>query len=105
IRSDGTPEGETVRLLDGFDAYYQFVAAIDDVFYITSNKNAPNAQVIAIPVGRASAASNSRVVVPESKFSADEVTVAGGRIIVRYLQDAYSLVRVFDLNGKAQYDV
>ncbi len=42
---------------------------------------------------------------PAGPFSADEVSIVGRRIIVRYLQDAYSLVRVFDLNGKVQYDV
>jgi prolyl oligopeptidase len=103
IARDGTPSGETVRLIDSFDANYQFIAEIDDVFYIRSNKDAPNAQVIAMPVGATKQA--SRVVVPESKFSADEVSIVGQRIIVQYLQDAYSLTRVFDLHGKAQYDV
>jgi prolyl oligopeptidase len=105
IRADGAPEGETVRLLDGFDANYQFIAEIDDVFYIRSNKGAPNAQVVAMPVGSASTSKSSRVVVPETSFSADEVTIVGGRIVMQYLQDAHSLVRVLDLNGKAQYDV
>jgi prolyl oligopeptidase len=105
IGADGTPAGDTVRLIDSFDANYQFVAEIDDVFYIRSNKDTPNGQVVAIPVGSPAPLKNSRVVVPETKFSADEVTLVGSKIIVRYLQDAYSLVRVFDLNGKTQYDV
>ncbi len=105
IRADGAPEGETVRLLDSFDANYQFIAEIDDVFYIRSNEGAPNAQVVAMPVGSAAASKSSRVVVPETSFSADEVTIVGGRIVMQYLQDAHSLVRVLDLNGKVQYDV
>lgn len=105
IAADGTPQGETVRLIDSFDANYQFIAAVDDVFYIRSNKDAPNARVIAIPVGAEGATAEQRVVVPETPFSADEVTLVGHKIIVQYLQDAHSLVRVFDLNGKAQYDV
>ncbi len=104
IARDGTPTAETVRLIDSFDANYQFVAEIDDVFYIRSNKDAPNARVLAMPVGPAKS-KESRVVVPESKFSADEVSIVGRRIIVQYLQDAYSLTRVFDLDGKVQYDV
>ncbi|HEY5757658.1 MAG TPA: prolyl oligopeptidase family serine peptidase [Steroidobacter sp.] len=104
IARDGAPTADTVRLIDSFDANYQFIAAIDDVFYIRSNKGAPNAQVVAMPVGP-SAKKDSRVVVPESKFSADEVSIVGGRIIVEYLQDAFSLTRVFDLQGKVQYDV
>lgn len=105
IAADGTPQGETVRLIDSFDANYQFVASVDDVFYIRSNKDAPNAQVIAIPVSADGPTAEPRVVVPETPFSADEVTLVGHKIIVQYLQDAHSLVRVFDLNGKSQYDV
>ena len=106
IAANGTPQGETVRLIDSFDANYQFIAAIDDVFYIRSNKDAPNTQVIAMPVATTGGApQNERVVVPETSFSADEVSIVGHKIIVQYLQDAYSLVRVFDLNGKRQYDV
>jgi len=100
---DGAPVGETVRLIDTFDANYEFIAEIDDVFYIRSNSGAPNAQVVAMPVEGKKAA--PRVVVPAGPFSADEVSIVGRRIIVRYLQDAYSLVRVFDLDGKVQYDV
>ncbi|GFE88707.1 prolyl oligopeptidase family serine peptidase [Steroidobacter agaridevorans] len=99
---DGAPVGETVRLIDSFDANYQFIAEIDDVFYIRSNSGAPNAQVVAMPVN---GKKETRVVVPAGPFSADEVSIVGRRIIVRYLQDAYSLVRVFDLDGKVQYDV
>jgi prolyl oligopeptidase len=99
---DGAPAGETVRLIDSFDANYQFIAEIDDVFYIRSNSGAPNAQVVAMPV---SGKKETRVVVPAGPFSADEVSIVGRRIIVRYLQDAHSLVRVFDLDGKVQYDV
>lgn len=104
IARDGAPAGETVRLLDSFDANYQFIAAIDDVFYVRSNQGTPNTQVIAMPA-TSSAQQDRRVVIPEARFSADEVSIVGRKIIVQYLQDAHSLVRVFDLNGKVQYDV
>lgn len=104
IAQDGTPAGETVRLLDGFDANYQFVAEIDDVFYIRSNAEAPNARLIAMPA-TSSAPRERRVVVPEARFALNDVSIVGKRVIVQYLQDAYSVVRVFDLNGQVQYDV
>lgn len=104
IAADGTPLGETVRLLDSFDAHYQFIAEIDDVFYIRTNAGAPNTHVIAMPA-TSSAAKDRRVVVPQMPYAADEVSIVGRKVIVQYLQDAYSLVRVFDLNGKVQYDV
>lgn len=104
IAADGTPSGETVRLIDTFDAHYQFIAEIDDVFYIRSNAGAPNTRVVAMPA-KPTGAKEQRVVIPETKYSLEEVTLVGGKLIVHYLQDAHSVVRVFDLNGQAQYDV
>lgn len=49
---DGS-RGELVRLFDTFDAEYHFVAEIDDVFYVRTTAAAPNAQLIAVPVGPA----------------------------------------------------
>jgi prolyl oligopeptidase len=104
IAPDGSPMGETVRLLDGFDAHYRFVAEIDDVFYIRSNAEAPNARLIAMPA-TSSAPQDRRIVVPEMPYALNDVSIVGKRVIAQYLQDAYSVVRVFDLNGQVQYDV
>lgn len=104
IAADGSPMGETVRLLDTFDANYQFIAEIDDVFYIRSNADAPNARLIAMPAA-SSAPADRRIVVPEMPYALDDVSIVGKRVIVQYLQDAYSVVRVFDLNGQVQYEV
>lgn len=104
IAADGTPLGETVRLIDSFDAYYRFVAEIDDVFYIASNAEAPNTRLLAMPA-HSSAPKDRRIVIPETAYAVNELTIVGGKVIVQYLQDAYSVVRVFDLNGQVQYDV
>lgn len=104
IAADGTPQSDTVRLLDTFDAHYEFIAEIDDVFYIRSNAGAPNTRVVAMPA-RANGAKEQRVIVPETVYSLQEVSVVGRKLIAHYLQDAYSVVRVFDLDGKVQYDV
>lgn len=104
IAADGAPLGETVRLIDSFDAHYQFIAEIDDVFYVSSTAGAPNTRLIAMPA-TSSAPQDRRVVVPETRYAMNEVSIVGGKVIVQYLQDAYSVVRVFDLSGQARYDV
>lgn len=104
IAADGAPLGDTVRLIDSFDAYYQFVAEIDDVFYIASNAEAPNTRLLAMPA-TSSAPQDRRIVVPETAYAVNELSIVGGKIIVQYLKDAFSVVRVFDLNGQLQYDV
>lgn len=110
LADDGSP-GDLVRLFDSFDADYRFVAAIDDVFYVHTTANAPNARLIAVPVRTTagpngkSASPGGRVIVPEGEFSMAEATIVGGRIIARYLQDAHSLVEVLDLDGQLLYQV
>ena len=46
-----------------------------------------------------------RVVVPESRFALIDASVVGGRLLTQYLEDARSVVRAVDLNGKQLYDV
>lgn len=104
LGQDGAPSSEVVRLFDTFDADYDFVAEIDDTFYVRTNAGAPNAQLIAVPAASA-ARKNWRVVIPESQDALVETSIVGRRAFAQYLQDAHSVVRAVDLNGKALYDV
>jgi prolyl oligopeptidase len=101
---DGTPSGEVVRLFDTFEAAYDFVAEVDDTFYVRTNAEAPNWQLIAVPATSA-ARKNWRAVIPQNRDSMTETTLVGGRFFAQYLQDAHSVVRALDLNGKPLYDV
>lgn len=104
IGPDGTPQGEVVRLIDSFDAQYQFVDVIDDVFYVRTSADTPNGRIVAIPAN-ATSRTAWRDVVTEQDFALVDATLVGGRIIAQYLKDAHSLVRVFDLDGRLAYEV
>ena len=104
LAADGAPQGAVVRLFDQFDASYQFVAEIDDTFYVLTNSGAPNAKLIAVPA-RAGGAGSARIIIPEGKFALLETSIVGRRIIAQYLQDAYSVVRALDLSGQPLYEV
>jgi len=104
LAQDGSPSSEVVRLFDDFDADYFFVGEIDDTFYVHTNRDAPNWQLIAVPATSAER-KNWRVVIAEGEHAMTGASLVGGRFILHYLKDAYSVVRVADLNGKALYDV
>src|SRR5690606_4014595 len=104
LARDGSPTGEMVRLFDTFDASYSFIAEIDDVFYVYTNKDAPNGQVIAAPT-RPDAGKDRRIVLPEGRFALSDVSIVGGRLIAQYMQDAHSVVRVLNLDGQQLYEV
>ena len=105
LASDGSPGGELVKLFDTFDASYQFVAEVDDVFYVRTTAGAPNAKVIAVPAAAPVAPQAWREVLPEGRYALNDVTVVGRRLLAQYLQDAYSVVRAFELDGRGVYEV
>lgn len=104
LGADGLPSGEVVRAFDDFDARYDFIAEVDDVFYVWTSSGTPNGRVISIPAG-AVERSRWREVVPERQFALIHASVVGRRIIAQYLRDAYSAVQVMDLQGRTLYDV
>jgi prolyl oligopeptidase len=101
---DGAPVGDVVRLIDTFDADYQFVAAIDGTFYVRTSAGAPNARLVAIDLAKPER-ENWRDVLPETKNALRYASILSGRIIAQYLEDAHSVVRVTDLEGRPLYEV
>ncbi|HEY5809094.1 MAG TPA: prolyl oligopeptidase family serine peptidase [Povalibacter sp.] len=98
------PTGPVVRLFDTFDADYEVVAEIDDVFYVVTTAGAPKSRLVAVPA-REGGASKARDIIPERDSALLDATVIGGRIVAQYVKDAYSVVSVSDLKGKFLYDV
>ena len=101
---EGAPRGDVVRLIDTFDAEYEFIAQIDDVFYVRTTADAPNARLVAIDLSRP-AKDHWRDILPETKFALRDTSILSDRIISHYLEDAHSVVRVSSLQGKPIYDV
>jgi len=104
LGADGAPSSEVVRLFDSFDANYDFVAEIDDTFYVRTNAEAPNWKLISVPA-TSGARQSWRTVIPESQHAMIETTLVGGRLFGQYLENAHSVVRAMDVDGKALYDV
>jgi prolyl oligopeptidase len=96
--------GRVVRLLDDLDASYDFVGNVGPVFYFRTNLDAPRARLIAIDTRHPERAA-WREIVPESRDVLESVALIGGRFVVRYMQDAHSLLSVFDTAGANVADV
>ena len=88
-------ENAVVKLLDDFDANYDFIGNDGTVFYFRTDLGAPRSKVIAIDITRPER-SKWRTILPESKDLLETVSLAGNELIADYLHDAYSLVRVYD---------
>ena len=91
-------DGTVVRLLDRWDALYDFLGNRDGELFFETTHQAPNGRVVAIDMARPDPG-GWREVVPEAGDVLAEATIVGGRVIAHYLVDARSRVRVYDLDG------
>ncbi len=82
-------------------AQFQVIDNIGSTAYILTDDGSPRRRVIALDLATPDR-SHMRTVVPESGFSIESAVMSGGRIVVQYLEDVKSIVRVFDTRGLAR---
>ena len=90
-----------VKLLDGFDASYDFIDNVGPTFYLRTDREAPRGRVIAIDAFTSRENQDWRTVIPEAKDALGDVSLIGDRFVASYLKDAHSDVRLFTLEGAA----
>jgi len=92
------PESEPVMFIEGFDYDYTLVGNVGDELYFRTNDGAPKNRLITIDVNNPEP-ENWREVIAEAEDVLDNVNIVGGRIIAEYMQDAWSVVKIFELDG------
>jgi prolyl oligopeptidase len=88
-----------VELIDNHDNKYFFLGNDGPVFYFLTDYSAPKNQVIAIDI-RTPDKQAWKTIIPEAKDTLSGVSLVGNVFIARYLQDAKTQVKVFDLAGQ-----
>lgn len=92
------PDAEPVMIIEGFDYDYTLIGNVGDELYFRTNNGAPKNRLITIDVTNPQA-ENWREIIPEAEDVLDNVSLVGGRIIAEYMQDAWSVVKIFELDG------
>lgn len=95
---------EPAMLIEGFDYDYTLVGSVDRTLYFRTTNGAPRGKLIAIDLDRPGR-DHWRDVIPHSDLVLKQVTLVGGRFVAEYMQDARSLARLFDLDGRHVEDV
>ena len=98
------PNAKPEMIIEGFDYDYTLIGSIGDDLYFRTNDGAPRNRLIAIDAknpGR----DHWREVIPESEDVLETVSLIGGTAIAQYMKDAWSVVRIFDLDGNHLRDV
>lgn len=95
---DLTRHGSLEPVIKDIDARF-FAFAGGDHLFLQTNWDAPHGKVLAVDFNKPQRG-NWREVVPEGPDAIDSVTVASGKILVTYVHNATSQVKVFDADGK-----
>jgi len=93
------PEAPIVRLLDDFDAAYDFLGRRGRELWFKTNLAAPRGRVIAIDPGRPGR-EYWREVVPQQTETLESAVLTSNGLVAAYLRHAASLVRAFDNDGR-----
>ncbi len=93
------PARQMRTLIDHFDYEFSFIGNEGSLFYFKSSVDAPKKCILTIDVENP-ARENWKVVVPEADEAMQSAGIVGDTIIVSYLKDAKTQVKLFDLAGK-----
>jgi len=98
------PDSQVIKLLDDFDARYEFIDNDGPVFWFETNLDAPRGRLLAIDT-RHPERTNWKTLVPQSADKLQFATVVNNSFLLGYLKDARTVVRVHDLSGTLLRDV
>jgi prolyl oligopeptidase len=93
------PDAPIVRLLDDFDAGYQFLGKRGSSLLFRTDLDAPRGRVIAVDLERPDR-KDWRELVPEAGETLETAETPSRGLVAVYLKDAASVVRVFDDDGR-----
>jgi len=91
-------DSPVVKLLDDFDAQYQFIDNDGSVFWFQTDLDAPRGRVVAIDT-RHPERSSWKTLVAQGADKLEFSSVVNNSFLLGYLKDARTEVRVHDLNG------
>jgi prolyl oligopeptidase len=104
VAPDGSLQGDVARLLDAWDARYEFVGNRGDELFVLTTKDAPRGRIIAIDLARP-APDQWREVVPQWEGTIEAAALVGGRLVVASVLAARSVLRVHPPDGGPGEDV
>ena len=93
---------KVIELLNKQDASYAFIGCEGNSFWFKTDLEAPRGRIVGIDIGKPDTITT---LVPEAAEKLEGVDLVGDRFIASYLKDAHSLVRLFELSGKAAGEI
>jgi len=89
------PNAEVIELISEFEASYSFIDYQGDIFWFTTDLDAPRSRVIAININT----KTHTEIIPEAPETLEGVNVLNNQFIADYLKDAHTQMKIFNLDG------
>jgi prolyl oligopeptidase len=97
--------GPIVTVVNDIDAHFYGWLGGEQLF-IKTDWNAPNGRILSIDLKNLpQKPSEWREIIPMSEGIIDGISTSGGKLIVRYLENAMSVVKIFETNGMYVRDI
>ncbi|HEY9878354.1 MAG TPA: prolyl oligopeptidase family serine peptidase [Leptolyngbyaceae cyanobacterium] len=98
------PESSVIELISEFEAEFSVIDNEGTTFWVRTDLEAPRGRLIAIDITHPDRA-NWREVIPQSDETMQGISLLNHQFVVDYLKDAYTTIRIFDLQGQLVRDV
>lgn len=95
---------EFTKLITNFENDYGVVGHYRGKFFVRTNDGAPKYRLIAIDPKNPEK-ENWEELIPEAEEVLNSVSVVGGKMFTNYMEDAHSVVKVFEMNGEHLYNI
>jgi len=101
LRDLAEADAPVVRLFDRWDGIYDFLGVMDGRLYFRTTQGAPRGRVVSVDPATQAVSE----VVPEAPQTLHQASLAGGRVIASYLEDARSRVVLYSKSGERLHDL
>ncbi len=91
-------DSKVMPLVDKLEADYSFIGNDGSKFYFRTDKDSPLGRVVMADVNDKK--SVWKEIIPQAKETLGSVDFVNNQLIGNYLKDAYTQIRIYDLNGK-----
>lgn len=97
-------DAEVVKLIDEFEAAYNFVGNDGPVFYFRTNLDAPRYKLLAIDT-RSPDRANWKTLIPEKDDVLQGIGIVNNQFVASYMHDAHTQVLIYDMDGSLDKEV
>lgn len=91
-------DSKVMPLIDKFESSYGFVGNDGTTFYFRTDKDASRGRLVSVDISKET--KEWKEVVPEGKETLGGISFINNQFVTNYLKDAYTQIRIYDLNGK-----